>query len=285
MSVVYRKARPEDADELGRITHEAFTSKAEQHGFATDFPDADMPTGLLSGLISRDDTYVVVAEDNGKIIGSNVLWENNPIAGIGPVSVDPSVQGNAVGRNLMLEVLNRAEEQGYDGVRLLQTPFNCLTLALYSKLGFEVMEPLSVFNGQVLNNAIQGYDVRAATLNDLAACNALCIDIHGHERSGDLKDAIASDMATVVEREGRITGYATMIGYFGHAVAESNDDIKALISSAPVFIGPGFHIPSRNTELMCWCLSKGMRIMHPMTLMKIGCYQEPKGAFIPSVIF
>ena len=285
MKTILRLAIPEDAPKLGRITHEAFTQITDKHGFLSDFPDAEMPTGLLAGLIARDDVYVVVAEQNDEIVGSNVLWENNPVAGIGPVSVDPNIQGSSIGRLLMENAVKRAKNQGFDSIRLVQTPFNCLTLALYSKIGFDVTEPLSVFNGPTINETITGYEVRPATSRDLTPCNDLCIRIHGHDRHGDLGDAISGGSATVVERNGAVTGYATMIGYFGHAVGESNDDIKALISAAPAFIGPGFHIPSRNAELMRWCLNKGLHIMHPMTLMKIGPYQEPKGSFIPSVIF
>jgi hypothetical protein len=45
--------------------------------------------------------------------------------------------------------------------------------------------------------------------------------------------------ATVVEHEGRLTGYATLVGFVGHAVGESNADLKALIGGARVFVGPG----------------------------------------------
>ena len=285
MAISLRTAVAADAPELGRITHVAFTDITDRHGFLTDFPDKEMPTGLLGSLIGRDDVYVVVAEQDGKVIGSNVLWLNNPIAGIGPVSVDPQVQGSSAGRLLMEDVVAKARAEGFEGIRLVQTPFNCLPMALYTRVGFEVTEPLSVFNGPAIKETIPGFEVRAATPDDLPVCNELCIEIHGHDRAGDLSDAIGGGIATVVERDGNITGYATMIGYFGHAAARTNDDIKALISAAPAFIGPGFHIPSRNTELMSWCLGKGLRIMHPMTLMKIGTYQEPTGAFIPSVIF
>ena len=89
----------------------------------------------------------------------------------------------------------------------------------------------------------------------------------------------------VVERHGRITGYATLIGFFGHAVGESNEDMKALIAAAPSFAGPGFLLPTRNAELMRWCLQEGLRIVQPLTLMSTGLYNEPAGAFLPSILF
>ena len=91
--------------------------------------------------------------------------------------------------------------------------------------------------------------------------------------------------ATVVERLGRITGYSTGIGWFNHAVAETNDDLKALIGAATGFLGPGFLVPSRNGELFRWCLSQGLRISTQATLMTIGLYNEPAGAYLPSILY
>jgi hypothetical protein len=132
---------------------------------------------------------------------------------------------------------------------------------------------------------VSGHSVRRATADDIEACDELCRDIHGHDRHGDLIDAIGQETATVVERTGRITGYATSIGFFGHAIGKTNEDIKALIAAAAEFSGLGFHLPSRNAELMRWCLTNGLRIRQPMTLMSIGPYQEPAGVFLPSVLF
>jgi hypothetical protein len=44
-------------------------------------------------------------------------------------------------------------------------------------------------------------------------------------------------------------------------------------------------LPTRNGELLRWCLEKGLRIVQPMTLMSIGLYNEPAGAFLPSIIY
>ena len=89
----------------------------------------------------------------------------------------------------------------------------------------------------------------------------------------------------MVERDGRITGYATAVGYFGHAVGEGNEDLEALIGTAPAFPGPGFLLPTRNAALFRWCLGQGLRVVQPMTLMSLGLYHEPEGAYLPSVLF
>jgi hypothetical protein len=127
--------------------------------------------------------------------------------------------------------------------------------------------------------------VRAASEADIEACNRLCLRIHGHERAGELADAVADGSASVVERSGRITGYATLIGFFGHAVGESAEDVKALIGAAEAIAGPGFLAPMRNGELMRWCLDKGLRVTQLMTLMSVGLYNEPSGAWLPSILY
>ena len=99
------------------------------------------------------------------------------------------------------------------------------------------------------------------------------------------RDAVGAGAATVVERAGRITGYATRIAYFAHAVADTNDDLQALIAAAKAFEGPGFIVPSRNAELMRWCLGKGLRMTQPLTLMTMGLYNEPAGAYLPSILY
>ena len=100
-----------------------------------------------------------------------------------------------------------------------------------------------------------------------------------------MKDAIGEETATVVEREGRITGYATAIGFLAHSVARSNQDLMALIAAAPELAGPGFLLPTRNYEVFAWCLAEGLRLMQPMTLMTTGLYNEPAGAYLPGVLY
>jgi hypothetical protein len=132
---------------------------------------------------------------------------------------------------------------------------------------------------------IPGHVVRPGTEDDLPACNELCQRVHGHDRGSELLQAVRQGTATVVEHAGRIAGYATVIGFFGHAVSESNDDLKALIGAAPAFPGPGFLLPTRNSDLLRWCLKMGLRVVQPMTLMSIGLYNEPRGAFLPSILY
>ena len=265
--LILRRGRLEDAERCGVICFEAFKSISEKHNFPRDFPSPEPAIGLLTHLLSRHDVYSVIAEIDGRIVGSNFLWETASVAGVGPITVDPSVQNGAIGRRLMENVLCRTQEQGFAGVRLVQAAYHNRSLSLYTKLGFDTREPLSAMQGPALGIEIAGHVVRPATKADVDACNKLCVRIHG------------------LEREGRITGYTNGIGFLGYAVGENNDDLKALIGAAKEFQGPGFLLPTRNGQLMRWCLQHGLRVVMPMTLMSIGLYNEPHGAFLPSVIY
>jgi hypothetical protein len=197
----------------------------------------------------------------------------------------PAAQDAGVGRALMEAAIARARERGAAGIRLVQTAYHYRSLALYAKVGFVVREPLSAVQGAPPAVDGIGCEVRPARLDDLCACAALCERVHGPDRSGELRDAIGAGTAVVVERGGRLTGYATGLGYGWHAVADTNDDLTALLSSADGFMGLGVLIPSRNAELLRWCLERGLRIVQQSTLMTIGLYNEPAGAWLPSVVY
>ena len=285
MTLRLRRADAADAPVLGDICHRAFKTIAEAHGFAPDFPSAEAGAAVVGSLIADPRVYDVVAEDDGVMVGSNFLDERNPISGVGPITVDPDLQNGGAGRALMLDVMRRSEERGFAGIRLVQAGYHSRSLALYLKLGFEAREHLSCLQGPPLGQTIPGCAVRAATREDLAACNRLCLRVHGHDRGGELAEAIDRGQARVVEHAGRLTGYTAGVAFFNHSVGESNDDLKALIGAATAFAGPGFLAPTRNGELMRWCLDHGLQVTQTLTLMSMGLYNQPDGAWLPSVIY
>ena len=285
MDITFREGTPADAEVCGRICYEAFCNINTAHNFPPDFPAPEVAVMVLSMMLAHPGFYVVVAEREGVIVGSNVLDERSQIAGVGPITVAPATQNGGVGRQLMLRVMERAAERGRPGVRLVQAAFHNRSLSLYTKLGFDPREPLSCIQGSALHLSIPGYTVRQATEGDVAECNRLCLRVHGHTREGEVRDAIAQGSATVVEHNGCITGYATGVAFFAHAVGETLTDLKALIGAASEFGGPGFLVPTRNAELLRWCLTHGLRVVQPMTLMSTGLYNEPRGAYLPSITF
>jgi hypothetical protein len=104
-------------------------------------------------------------------------------------------------------------------------------------------------------------------------------------RRDEINSAVAQGTATVAMQDDRITGYTTGIGLRGHAVGDTNEELKALIAAAPSIIGPGFFVPVRNTELVRWLFANGYRAVWQAALMSCGDYKEPAGAFLPSIAY
>jgi len=280
-----RRATPADAETCGEICYDAFCKIAQRHNFPPDIPSAQHAAGFLSRLFTHPGVFCVVAEQDGQIVGSNCMDERSTIAGIGPITVDPSSQNRSAGRQLMKAALDRAEERHFPGVRLVQAGYHMRSLSLYAKLGFVVREPLACMFGPPMRQPIPGFHVRPAQPDDLRACNAVAFRVHGHDRAGELSDSIQAGSAVLVESRGRITGYASSLSFFGHAVAETSEDLQALISGAPEIPPPGILVPMRNAPLFRWCLERDMRSVQPMNLMTTGLYNEPAGAYLPSVLY
>ena len=285
-AVQIRRARPEDAAVCGTICWEAFNAVADQHNAPREMPpNPQAAVGLLAMMFSHPRFYCVIAEQDGRVLGSNCLDERGPISGVGPITVDPAVQNAGIGRRLMEAVVERCHEQGSLGCRLLQAGYQMRSLSLYTRLGFIERETVVRMQGSPINKIMPGYSFRQATTADAAACSALCLYVHGHDRAGELADAIAHGSVTVAEYGGRLVGYTTGLSYFGHTVAENNRDLMAILAQAPSFDGTGIMVPVRNHEVFRWCLDQGLRSQHLNTLMTIGLYSEPHGAWLPSILY
>jgi GNAT superfamily N-acetyltransferase len=97
-------------------------------------------------MFSHPGFYAVVAERDGKIEGSNCLDERSLIAGVGPITIEPRGQNRGVGHVLMQAVLDRAAQQNFAGVRLVQAAFHNRSLSLYAKLGPMTLMTLGLYS-------------------------------------------------------------------------------------------------------------------------------------------
>jgi ribosomal protein S18 acetylase RimI-like enzyme len=285
VAVVTRRATMADAAECGRICHDAFKSIADQHHFPPDFTSVAQAEQVISYLLSQPTFFGVVAEVDGRLVGSNFLSMGDPVHAVGPISVDPRVQNRGIGRRLMETVLHRARTAV--GVRLVQDAFNTASMALYVSLGFEVREPLALLTGCPVGPCRSGFEVRPLRRADIDACARLCERVHGTERTRELLDALDSFTPFVVYRDGRITAYATTLSLWqvAHGVAESETDMQQLILGASRNDPLAFLVPTRQSSLLRWCVSAGLRIVKPLTLMTMGAYREPSGCYFPSVAY
>ncbi len=288
-TIALRAIEAADADDCARIVYEAFAGIHDHHGFQRDFPTRAAAEQLTGAFIAHRSIWGVVAERDGRIVGSNFVDERGPIRGLGPITVDPRAQGAGVGRRLMRAALERS--RGAAGIRLFQDSFNVGSLSLYASLGFEVKEPAVVMSGRPRSGPEAGIDVRPLAEPDIRECEKLCLKVHGFERTSELRDAIEAAVLSpfVAVRDGRITAYATTLTFFpaAYAVAETEDDMCGLVLGA---LAAGdqpasFLLPTRQAGLFRRCLDEGLRPVKPMTYMTIGEYREPAGSWLPSVLY
>ena len=282
-----RQAVASDAEACGRIMHSAFRGIAETHGFPPDIPSDEMGSGLAAALIASPTVYAYVAEQDGRVVGSNFVFEGDAIRSMGPLTIEPALQGAGIGRKLVQTTVERT--RGALGVRFCADAFNPGSVPMYASLGFEVKEPLLLMRGTCRNPPAPGYAVRPLVAGDLDACGLACNRIHGVQRTSELRGAAEAFKPYVVERDGRITGYLTAATFWqmNHGVAETEADMAALIAGASAASDEpvSLLLPIRQASLFRWCLAEGLRIVKPMLLMGIGFYQEPAGAWFPSVFY
>ncbi|KTD39387.1 Acetyltransferase (GNAT) family protein [Legionella nautarum] len=287
MSLIIRAATPEDINACGEIIHKAFTNIATTHKFSPDFSNLEAAKFVAQTNIEDPLTFSVVAERNGKILGSNFLDKRDGIYGVGPISVDIDTQSSGVGRQLMQAVLKEGREAR--GIRLVQDAFNMASMSLYSSLGFDIREPLLTMKGKPKSEPLAEVEVRPFIMNDLEECASLCKKVLGFDRSQALQKALPCSSAFVALRKKKIIAYSSAITFWplNYSVALDDEAMGALmLGAAPFCEEPlSFILMSRQTNFFRWCLSQGLRALSPRTLMTMGDYQEPQGYYSPTVFY
>lgn len=290
MSLRIRPIEQDDAEVCGKIWYEAHKAISFAHGYPSEPPSEEFGIELIKTLLGNPNSWGVLAEGQGRILGSTFLhkFPPSPVAAVGLLTVHPSAEGCGAGGLLMHAALSQARRQNHKQVRLVQSPSHIRSFVLYTKSGFTLREPLFLVHGQPLKGRVKAGSDNVRPVRDerdVYACSELCKLVYGFSREMELRQARDQDTATMVGRDGAIAGYAAGIGIMCHAVATSNDDLKALIANASVILGPGFFVPARNREIISWLLENGFRIGWPANLMTIGPYQEPLKPFLPSLAY
>ena len=278
-------AEPQHVSEIGRICYEAFKEVQEGHGFSPDFPTVDLARQVLGMLVERNDFYGVVALRDGQPVGSNFLSRTDPVAGVGPITIDCSCQGRGIGRALMQDVINFARRNKIEQVRLFQDSFNVASLSLYASLGFDVKETAAFM--QAAPAAETDESVRPVAVTDLPAIEELSKPIYKNSRRNEVAAATPYGFAAFVrERQGRITGYL-IPGIFGHGAAETPEDALALIGEAGRRLPPPsarFFCPLSQASFFRQAMKAGCRAIKVTNYMAIGRYEPPNEVWMPSVL-
>ena len=147
-----REARPDEHDEAGRITADAYRGLVRDQAYLSRIAD-------VTDRAAR--TVILIAIEAGSIVGSLTLElhtrvnaEDDPLeehqAHIRMLGVAPAAQGRGIGRALMHEAEARARAVGKTEMTLHTTRWMTAAQAMYEVLGYARM-PDEVFpDGLVL---------------------------------------------------------------------------------------------------------------------------------------
>jgi len=249
-------------------------------------PTLEIATRFIRSKLEHPRCHGYVAEKDGYVVGSVFVTgvDDCPAGAIGPLTVEPAYEGG-VGAALMHEAVAEAARMGIAQLRLIQSPTHLRSLALYTKAGFDLREPLLVVTNTALTHAADTSGLRRATFGDDSDCACLCRKAYGFSRTVELSEAIGNHTATVLERSDRIVGYACSVGFRGHAVASTVEDLMVLVAHAPKSLGPGLLVPTRNGALLRWLFRNGARALWPAAILSIGDFYEPTTPYLPSMLF
>ncbi|KEF41873.1 MAG: GCN5 family acetyltransferase [Cyanobium sp. CACIAM 14] len=276
--------QPHHVPELARICHGAFASLQDRHRVPRDIPDVATAEMILSHVAGRSDYTGVVALLDGRAVGSNFLLHADPVAGVGPITVDPEVQSRGIGRQLMAWVLEETERRGIRATRLFQEAINSTSLSLYTRLGFTWRGTAAAM--QPVPADADDPSIRPLSAADLDGVRALSEAACGFSRAGDAERLLAGGIPGFVRaRQGRMVGYR-IVSLFGHAAAETEDDLLALIAHSarhvPAHLAV-FLCPLQHPGLFRRALEAGHRTLKQLSYMSHGEYAEPPGVYLPSI--
>lgn len=283
-------AHQDHAGEIARICFEAFGTLQDRHGVARDFASADVASMVIGMMLSRPDVAGFTAIDggSGRILGSNFLLFPDAVAGIGPITVDPTVQARGVGRELMLAVMNEAKQRKIAQVRLLQECINTTSLSLYTKLGFDWRDSCALMDPASATRAGHSFSgkIREMTEADLDAVEAISKRQYHASRRNEVAMAQAMHFpAFVIESGGRVVGYY-LPGMLGHGFAETHGQLADLIVHGGKNSPEMFHrvlVPLSENDLHRELLERGCRTVKLMSYMTTGPFTAPVGAWVPCI--
>ncbi|MBL0869690.1 MAG: GNAT family N-acetyltransferase [Phycisphaerales bacterium] len=286
MAIELIRAKTEHTETLARICHLAFDTLHQRHNVHRDVPDEHVGGLIIGGVINRPDYTGVVAIENGRVVGSNFLLHADDVCGVGPITVDPSVQTRGIGRLLMQWVIDEARRQRGANVRvrLFQEAVNTTSLSLYTNLGFRWCDAAAMMNPKPAERDHPG--ISAMSEADLPEVGRLSRERGGFSRERDAAQLLKLGLpGFVLRRDGRVVGYQ-IASLFGHAAAETTEDLLALCAHTARHMPPPMAVvivPMSQSAVFSAALKEGYRVAKVVNAMSIGAYEVSKGPALPSI--
>ncbi len=135
-----RPLRPDDLSGVMEIENVSFSTPWKESTFR--------------GLMVREDTDLLVAEQEGRVLGYAACWSVVDQAELGNVAVAPEARRAGVGRALVQAVSDAVRERGAAEVFLEVRVSNLDAQRLYRDLGFEVVGRRTSYYTRPLEDAL-----------------------------------------------------------------------------------------------------------------------------------
>jgi len=129
MTAYIRSARVDDRVSIGAIARAAYAKYVPRMGREP----APMLTNFAAEIAAG---HVVVIETAGAVYGYMIAWPEADAYFIENIAVDPSRQGQGLGRQLMDRAVDEARRHHLSAIRLYTNAAMTENLSIYSQLGF-----------------------------------------------------------------------------------------------------------------------------------------------------
>jgi len=140
-SLIFRAAQPADVGPIVALVESAYRGDVSKQGWTTeaDFLEGQRtdPDSVL-GLLDKDDSRVLLAERNGKMLACCHIARQGEAGYFGMFSVSPTLQGGGVGKALLAEA-ERVALNEWDCVRMEMTVIDIREelIAWYERRGYQ----------------------------------------------------------------------------------------------------------------------------------------------------
>ena len=201
-----------DAAIVGALIYRAIGRIFRDHGQPEPIADEGEGERLARRYLELDPDGALVVEREGKIAGAGFVHVRDEIASLGPVVVDPRMQGQGIGKGLVDHLIARAERCA--STRLLVDGFNMRAIGIVLKRGFVPRDhglrlvALGGLRGPGMMHAIAPAPVRELVLADLEAVAVYDSAFFGGSRLRDFRALLAAGgMGLIAEERGATRGY------------------------------------------------------------------------------
>jgi tRNA threonylcarbamoyl adenosine modification protein YeaZ/ribosomal-protein-alanine acetyltransferase len=138
--IVLRPLREDDVPAVAAIEREVFSDP--------------WPESFFHGELSQAMVVARIAEREGRIAGYSVAWLGAGVGHLGNLAVVPSQRRRGVARALLLDLLDRAREQGIESLTLEVRVSNLPAQALYRAHGFRLAGLRRAYYGDTREDAL-----------------------------------------------------------------------------------------------------------------------------------